>query len=213
MYSRKAKKRRWVEGRSNNTFNRVACGICSSLQAQLFSLLSDASALNNYREATARDRNNASGFLRQGILYGRLNQQVASDEAFNMADYISLFQGYVEGRANVRFQRGVVYLANKHVSAALNELEGARDFARVSGAEALALVRQPGPAISLSMSSRSRPSVFFAEACTLSLDLDPGIDLTLVKGRAELCFVQIVPHRWPRIRSSAGRAVCSWTPS
>ncbi len=97
-------------------------------------------ALTNYREAANRDKTYASAFLRQGILYGRRNQEAESEEAFKIADDLYSAQGYIEGRANVRYQRGVIYLNHKKAPAALAELKLARDLARDSGTEALEIL-------------------------------------------------------------------------
>lgn len=89
-------------------------------------------AIESYLEATKRDPQNASAFLRLGVLYGRTRNMDASKTAFDKAEEIYQSIGNVEGRTEVAFQRGV--LLNDIVGKpddARAQLEQARDMAKV----------------------------------------------------------------------------------
>lgn len=77
-------------------------------------------AIESYVEATRRDSQNASAFLRLGVLYGRKRDMDASRVAFDKAEQIYQTLGNVEGRTEVSFQRGVL----------LNDIVGKPDDAR-----------------------------------------------------------------------------------
>jgi serine/threonine protein kinase/Tfp pilus assembly protein PilF len=79
-------------------------------------------AIESYQEATRRDSQMASAFLRLGILYGRRRDLEASNRAFDKAEEIYQSRGIVEGRTEVAYQRGVV----------LNDSMGKPDDARVT---------------------------------------------------------------------------------
>ena len=92
-------------------------------------------AIESYLEATKRDSQSGSAFLRLGILYGRKRDMAASKLAFDKAEEIYQSLGNVEGRAEVAFQRGVVL--NDTVGKpddARAQLEQAREMARVVNA-------------------------------------------------------------------------------
>jgi tetratricopeptide (TPR) repeat protein len=92
-------------------------------------------AIESYQEATKRDPQMASAFLRLGILYGRKRDLDASNRAFDKAEEIYQSLGNVEGRTEVALQRGVVL--NDSVGKpddARVQLEKARDMARVVNA-------------------------------------------------------------------------------
>jgi serine/threonine protein kinase/Tfp pilus assembly protein PilF len=92
-------------------------------------------AIESYLEATKRDSQIASAFLRLGILYGRKRDIAASKLAFDKAEEIYQSLGNVEGRAEVAYQRGVVL--NDSVGKpddARAQLEQAREMAKVVNA-------------------------------------------------------------------------------
>jgi tetratricopeptide (TPR) repeat protein/predicted Ser/Thr protein kinase len=92
-------------------------------------------AIESYQEATKRDSQMASAFLRLGILYGRKRDLDASNRAFDKAEEIYQSLGNVEGRTEVAYQRGVVL--NDSIGKpddARVQLEKARDMARVVNA-------------------------------------------------------------------------------
>ncbi len=89
-------------------------------------------AIESYLEATKRDSQNASAFLRLGILYGRKRDMATSKLAFDKAEEVYQSLGNVEGRTEVAYQRGVVL--NDSVGKpddARTQLEQARDMAKV----------------------------------------------------------------------------------
>jgi tetratricopeptide (TPR) repeat protein/predicted Ser/Thr protein kinase len=77
-------------------------------------------AIESYLAATKRDPQNASAFLRLGVLYGRTRDMDASKRAFDKAEEIYQSLGSVEGRTEVALQRGVL----------LNDIVGKLDDAR-----------------------------------------------------------------------------------
>jgi len=92
-------------------------------------------AIESYLEATKRDSQIASAFLRLGILYGRRRDIDGSTRAFDKAEEIYQSLGNVEGRTEVAYQRGAVL--NDSVGKpddARTQLEQARDMAKVVNA-------------------------------------------------------------------------------
>jgi tetratricopeptide (TPR) repeat protein/predicted Ser/Thr protein kinase len=89
-------------------------------------------AIESYVEATRRDSQNASAFLRLGVLYGRKRDMDASKVAFDKAEEIYQSLGNVEGRTEVALQRGVLLndIAGKPDDARI-QLEQAREMAKV----------------------------------------------------------------------------------
>lgn len=89
-------------------------------------------AVENYTAATNKDPQNATAFLRLGILQGRKRNSAAALAAFDKAETLYQATGNVEGRAEVALQRGVFLndSAGK-VNDARVQLEQARDIAKV----------------------------------------------------------------------------------
>ena len=89
-------------------------------------------AVESYVAATSRDLQNATPFLRLGVLYGRQHNLTEADTAFDKAETVYQALGNVEGRAEVALQRGVLLndIAGK-VSEARVQLEQARDMAKI----------------------------------------------------------------------------------
>jgi tetratricopeptide (TPR) repeat protein/tRNA A-37 threonylcarbamoyl transferase component Bud32 len=89
-------------------------------------------AIESYVEATKRDSQNASAFLRLGVLHGRKRDMDASKTALDKAEEIYQSLGNVEGRTEVALQRGV--LLNDTLGKpddARAQLEQAREMAKV----------------------------------------------------------------------------------
>lgn len=89
-------------------------------------------AVESYVAAANRDPQNATPFLRLGVLYGRQHKLPEATAAFDKAENIYQALGNVEGRAEVVLQRGVLLndIAGK-VPEAHAQLDQARDMARV----------------------------------------------------------------------------------
>jgi tetratricopeptide (TPR) repeat protein/tRNA A-37 threonylcarbamoyl transferase component Bud32 len=88
-------------------------------------------AIESYTTAVNKDPQNATAFLRLGVLHGRKHNNEAG-AALEKADGIYQAFGNVEGRAEVAFQRGVLLndIGGK-IDEARAQLEQARDLARV----------------------------------------------------------------------------------
>jgi serine/threonine protein kinase/Tfp pilus assembly protein PilF len=89
-------------------------------------------AIENYTAAANRDSQNATAFLRLGVLQGRKHSLAEAGTAFDRADTIYQALGNVEGRAEVALNRGVLLndVAGKVAEARL-QLEQAREIAKV----------------------------------------------------------------------------------
>jgi tetratricopeptide (TPR) repeat protein len=89
-------------------------------------------ATENYATAAAKDPQNATAYLRLGVLEGRKKRDAEALAAFDKADMIYQALGNVEGRAEVALQRGVFLndTAGK-VNEARVQLEQAREMAKV----------------------------------------------------------------------------------
>jgi tetratricopeptide (TPR) repeat protein/tRNA A-37 threonylcarbamoyl transferase component Bud32 len=88
-------------------------------------------AIGSYTTAVNKDPQNATAFLRLGVLHGRKHDNEAGI-GFERADGIYQAFGNVEGRAEVALQRGVLLndIGGK-VDEARAQLEQAREFAKV----------------------------------------------------------------------------------
>jgi tetratricopeptide (TPR) repeat protein len=91
-------------------------------------------AIESYLTAIKRDSQNATAYLRLGVLYGRQHNLAGANAALDKAETISQALGNVEARAEVAFQRGVLLndIAGK-IPEARTELEHAREIANVVG--------------------------------------------------------------------------------
>jgi Tfp pilus assembly protein PilF len=91
--------------------------------------------------AANKDPQNATAFLRLGVLHGRKHDNEAG-AALDKADGIYQAFGNVEGRAEVAFQRGVLLndIGGK-IDEARAQLEQARDFAKVVSASVYQQIR------------------------------------------------------------------------
>ena len=89
-------------------------------------------AIESYTTATQKDSQNATAFLRLGVLQGRRRKLPEANSAFDNADTIYQALGNVEGRAEVALQRGVLLndIAG-NLSDAAKQLEQARQMAQV----------------------------------------------------------------------------------
>jgi tetratricopeptide (TPR) repeat protein len=66
-------------------------------------------AIDSYKEATARDKQYATAYLRLGILYGRKQDMASALSYFDKAYEIYQTLGTIEGRTEVHIQRGLLY--------------------------------------------------------------------------------------------------------
>ena len=89
-------------------------------------------AIDSYTTAVNRDFQNATAYLRLGVLYARQHNLAAANSAFEKAETIYQALGNVEGRAEVAFQKGVILndIAGT-VPEARAQLEHAREIANV----------------------------------------------------------------------------------
>jgi len=89
-------------------------------------------AVENYTTAANKDPQNATAFLRLGVLQGRKKNDAGAIAAFDKADTNYQALGNVEGRAEVALQRGV-FLNDVvgNVNEARLQLDQAREMAKV----------------------------------------------------------------------------------
>ena len=92
-------------------------------------------AIKNYLEATNRDPQYATAYLRVGILYANRKQQPASaTAAFDKADSLFQAMGNVEGHTEVLYQRGLLLRGTNRTEARKN-LELAFELAKANNSE------------------------------------------------------------------------------
>jgi serine/threonine protein kinase/lipoprotein NlpI len=89
-------------------------------------------AIESYLEATNRDAQYPTAFLRVGILYGRQQELASAKAAFDKADALYQVLGNVEGQAEVHFQRGFLFRNVGKMAEARAELEQALSMARAT---------------------------------------------------------------------------------
>ncbi len=83
------------------------------------------SAIESYKDASRRNPQYATAYLRLGILYGQQGEPDKALESFNQAESIYQALGKMEGRAEVIFQRGALFNKRNKLSEAKTELEQA----------------------------------------------------------------------------------------
>ncbi len=89
-------------------------------------------AIENYVEATNRDQQYPTPFLRLAILYGRQGDQPSALAAFDRADALYQALGNFEGQAEVAYQRGYLFDQLSNYPAARQNLQRALDLARTT---------------------------------------------------------------------------------
>src|SRR5207245_4390630 len=87
-------------------------------------------AIESYTEATTRNAQYPTAFLRLGILYGRQQELANAMTAFDKAEAIYQALGNLEGRAEVAFQRGALFNKLNKMADAKAQLEQALSLAR-----------------------------------------------------------------------------------
>ncbi|MDT5060697.1 MAG: eukaryotic-like serine/threonine-protein kinase [Acidobacteriota bacterium] len=87
-------------------------------------------AIESYLKATTLDQQYATAYLRLGILYGRRQELPSATASFDKADATYQAMGNVEGRAEVAFQRGVLFVKLGKIADARPSLQQALDLAR-----------------------------------------------------------------------------------
>jgi tetratricopeptide (TPR) repeat protein/tRNA A-37 threonylcarbamoyl transferase component Bud32 len=93
-------------------------------------------AIEVYTEASNRNPQYATAFLRLGILYGR-NQELASAmSAFDKAESLYQAMGNIEGRTEVVYQRGALFNKLNKLADAKTQLELALGLARANNNQA-----------------------------------------------------------------------------
>ncbi len=91
-------------------------------------------AIESYIAATARDPSYATGYLRVGILYGRLGKMAEANNCFDQAETLYHNFGNTEGRTEVLYQRGFFLRRNaSRIQEARAALEQALTLAESTG--------------------------------------------------------------------------------
>lgn len=89
-------------------------------------------AIENYQKALKLSPNNAAAHLRLGILFGRQQKALESEQAFSEAYRIYDLHGDVEGKAQVQYQRGFIANNNGLAAKAREIFEQAIKLARAA---------------------------------------------------------------------------------
>jgi serine/threonine protein kinase/Tfp pilus assembly protein PilF len=89
-------------------------------------------AIKAYQEASNRNPQYATPFLRLGILYGRRQELPSALASFDKAENIYQALGNLEGRAEVFFQRGALYNKLSKLADAKAQLQQALALARAN---------------------------------------------------------------------------------
>jgi tetratricopeptide (TPR) repeat protein/tRNA A-37 threonylcarbamoyl transferase component Bud32 len=90
-------------------------------------------AIESYIKATNLNQQYATPYLRVGILYGRQQEIASANASLDKAEAIYQALGNVEGRAEVLFQRGALFLRLGKMDEARDQLQRALDMARATG--------------------------------------------------------------------------------
>jgi tetratricopeptide (TPR) repeat protein/predicted Ser/Thr protein kinase len=86
-------------------------------------------AIDSYAEASTRNPQYASAFLRLGILHGRQRDLPNALASFDKAESIYLAMGNLEGRTEVTLQRGALFSQMQKLAEARTQLEQALSLA------------------------------------------------------------------------------------
>jgi serine/threonine protein kinase/Tfp pilus assembly protein PilF len=89
-------------------------------------------AIESYVEATNRDAQYPTPFLRVAILYGRQGDQPSARAAFDRADALYQALGNFEGQAEVAYQRGFLFNQLNNFADARQNLQRALELARTT---------------------------------------------------------------------------------
>ena len=89
-------------------------------------------AIESYSEATTRNAQYATAFLRLGILYGRQQELASAMAAFDKAEALYQALANLEGRVEVAFQRGALFNKLNRMADARAQLEQALSLARAA---------------------------------------------------------------------------------
>jgi len=89
-------------------------------------------AIESFRQATQRDPQYATAFLRMGSLYARQLDQANALSAFDQADRIYKAVGNFEGQAEVSFQRGFLFDQISNLPEARQHLGRALELAKTT---------------------------------------------------------------------------------
>lgn len=89
-------------------------------------------AIQSYKEATGRNAQYATAFLRLGILYGQQGDLNSALQSFDQAESIYQALGNLEGRAEVVFQRGTLFNKRNKLDEARTQLEQALTLAKAN---------------------------------------------------------------------------------
>lgn len=90
-------------------------------------------AIESYVEATNRDPQYATAFLRAGSLYARQLDQAKATAAFDKAETIYQALSNFEGQAEVSFQRGFLFDQTGKLAEARQHLQRALELAKTTG--------------------------------------------------------------------------------
>jgi tetratricopeptide (TPR) repeat protein len=93
-------------------------------------------AQENYLEATRRDPNYATAYLRLGALHVRQQNVPAAAQALTRAEELFQANGNLEGVTEVLYQRGILFGNTGRLPEAREQFQQAYDKARVNGYEA-----------------------------------------------------------------------------
>lgn len=89
-------------------------------------------AIESYKEASDRNSQFATPYLRLGILYGQQSDLTMALQSFQQAESIYQALGNLEGRAEVIFQRGTLYNKRNKLAEARTDLEQALALANAN---------------------------------------------------------------------------------
>lgn len=92
-------------------------------------------AIENYTEATKRDPQYVTGFLRLAILYSRKQDIASATAALDRAETLYQSLGNVEGRTEVVYQRGILLRGVGKSAEAKAQFQQALDMSRTTGNE------------------------------------------------------------------------------
>lgn len=153
-----------------------------------------AKAIESYVKVTNLDSAYATAYLRVGILFGRQGQLPSADAAFGKAE--QLYQGNVEGRTEVLFQRGALSLSlGKHADAT-SMLKQALEMSRVSNNQA----QQIKVLLQLALALQNGGDTAQAQLCVgeaLKLAQSNGMQNLVMRGLVDLGSLYLVKGSYP----------------
>ena len=153
-------------------------------------------AIESYMEATNRNPQYATPFLRLGILYGRQRELASALNAFDKAEAIYQALGNLEGRTEVVYQRGTLFNQLNKLPDATTQLERALALAK-AGDQTSQRIKTLLQLTSVSVDSGEMTKAAEYSREAVELAQKNGMENLSVQGLVDLGYILLVRGNFP----------------